>query len=82
MLLILGMASRHRTLVYESEEIFWTDMLAKNPNCWMVYNNLGNALLQKGLVDVAPRQFRKALERNSEISSFDLAKRPNYIDSR
>jgi hypothetical protein len=51
MLLILGMASWNRTLVYISEEIFWTDTLAKNPNCWMGYNNLGNALLQKGLAD-------------------------------
>jgi protein O-mannosyl-transferase len=61
LLLILGMASWHRTLVYKSEEIFWTDTLAENPDCWMGYNNLGNALLQKGQVDKALEQFHKAL---------------------
>jgi tetratricopeptide (TPR) repeat protein len=64
LLLILGMASWQRTLVYQSEKIFWTDTLAKNPNCWMGYDNLGNALLQKGQVDEALEQFQKALEIN------------------
>jgi protein O-mannosyl-transferase len=64
LLLILGMASWQRTLVYKSEETFWTDTLAKNPDCWMGYNNLGNALLQKGQVDEALEQFQKALEIN------------------
>jgi len=71
LLLILGMASWQRTLVYKSEEAFWEDALARNPRCWMGYNNLGNALLQKGQVDEALGQFRKALEIN-----------PNYVDAR
>jgi protein O-mannosyl-transferase len=70
LLLILGMASWQRTLVYKSEETFWTDTLAKNPDCWMGYNNLGNALLQKGQVDEALEQFQKALGIN-----------PNYVDA-
>jgi tetratricopeptide (TPR) repeat protein len=64
LLLILVMASWQRTLVYKSEEIFWTDTLAKNPYCWMGYNNLGHALLQKGQVDKALEQFEKALRIN------------------
>jgi len=71
LLLILGMASWQRTLVYKNEEVFWADTVARNPNCWMGYNNLGNALLQKGKVDEALEQFQKALEIN-----------PYYVDAR
>jgi len=61
LLLILGMASWQRTLVYESNETFWTDTLAKNPDCWIGHNNLGEALLQKGQLDEAVAQYQKAL---------------------
>ena len=61
LLLILGMASWQRTLVYESSETLWTDTLAKNPDCWIGHNNLGDALLQKGQVNEALEQFQKAV---------------------
>ena len=70
LLLILGMLSWQRTWAYESEETLWTDTLAKNPNCWVGYNNLGNALFQKGQVDEAMAQYQKALEIN-----------PNYAEA-
>jgi tetratricopeptide (TPR) repeat protein len=61
LLLILGIASWQRTSVYESNETFWTDTLAKNPNCWAGYNNLGEALHRKGQLDEAVTQYQKAL---------------------
>ena len=61
LLLILGMPSWQRTLVYKSEERFWADTVTRNPDCWMGYNNLGHALLQKGQVDEALEQFQKSL---------------------
>jgi tetratricopeptide (TPR) repeat protein len=64
LLLILGMATWQRTLVYKSEETFWIDALAKNPDCWIGHNNLGNALIQKGRLDEAVDQFLKAVEIN------------------
>jgi tetratricopeptide (TPR) repeat protein len=70
LLLILGMASSQRTLVYKSEETFWADTVTRNPDCWMGYNNLGNALFQKGQVDGALEQFQKA-----------LALFPNYVEA-
>ena len=70
LLLILGMASWQRTLVYESSETLWTDTLAKNPDCWIGHNNLGDALLQKGQVNEALEQFQKA-----------VAIKPNYVDA-
>jgi tetratricopeptide (TPR) repeat protein len=62
LLLILGMATWQRTLVYKSEETLWTDTLAKNPDCWIGHNNLGKALYQKGQVDEAMAQCQRALE--------------------
>jgi protein O-mannosyl-transferase len=61
LLLIPGMASWQRTLVYESAETFWTDTLAKNPN-WYGHYSLGVALFQKGQLDEAVVQYQKALE--------------------
>ena len=60
--LLLATLSWQRAWAYESEETLWTDALAKNPNCWVGYNNLGEALLQKGQVDEAIPEFQKALE--------------------
>ncbi len=62
LLLILGTATCHRTLAYESDEIFWTDALTKNPDCWIAHNNLGNDLFQKGQVDLAIAHCQRALE--------------------
>jgi tetratricopeptide (TPR) repeat protein len=66
LLLILGIASWQWIWVYTSEDAFWTDMLAKNPNSWMAHNNLGNALFQKGQLDDAVAQYQKALETNPD----------------
>jgi tetratricopeptide (TPR) repeat protein len=68
LLLILGLLSWHRAWAYESQETLWTDTLAKNPNCWVGYNNLGDALLQKGHLDEAMGQYRKALEINPNLA--------------
>jgi tetratricopeptide (TPR) repeat protein len=69
LLLILGVASWQRILVYKSEETLWTDTLSKNPNCWVAHFNLGNAL--HGQVDDAVAQYEKALEIN-----------PNFPDAQ
>jgi tetratricopeptide (TPR) repeat protein len=71
LLLTLGMASWQRTLVYQSNETFWTDAVAKNPDCWTGYNNLGRALLEKGQVLKALDEFQKALGIN-----------PSNVDAR
>jgi len=70
LLLTLGLLSWQRAWAYESEETLWTDALAKNPNCWVGYNNLGIALCQNGQADEAKAQFKTALELN-----------PNYADA-
>ena len=70
LLLILGMASWQRSWVYKDRETLWTDTLAKNPNCWLGYNNLGLTFLEKGQAEEALEQFQKALEIN-----------PNYAEA-
>jgi protein O-mannosyl-transferase len=62
LLLLLGVWSWQRNWVYENETTFWTDALAKNPDCWLGYNNLGVAFVQKGQVGKALVEYRKALE--------------------
>jgi tetratricopeptide (TPR) repeat protein len=64
LLLVLGILSWARAGVFENEETLWTDTLAKNPNCWAGYNNLGAVLYQKGQLDDAMAYYRKALEIN------------------
>ena len=64
LLLILGVASWQRTLVYESEKTLWTDALAKNPAAWAGQNNLGIYFLRQGQVDQALEHFQKALAIN------------------
>jgi tetratricopeptide (TPR) repeat protein len=61
LLLILALLSWQRAWAYESQERLWTDTLAKNPNCWMAENNLGNIDFRRGEVDEAIGHYHKAL---------------------
>ena len=71
-LLILGLLSWQRTRVFENEETLWTDELAKNPNCWSAYNDLGTVFLRKGQVDQAMILHQKALEINPTYAEAHL----------
>ncbi len=64
LLLVLGMLSWQRARAYASQETLWVDTVAKNPNCWVGYYNLGVVLIQKGQVDAAMARFQQALEIN------------------
>jgi tetratricopeptide (TPR) repeat protein len=62
--LVLGILSWQRTWAYESDEKLWADTLARNPNCWAGYNNLGRDLYDQGQTAEAMVQYEKALEIN------------------
>jgi len=64
LLLTLGLLSWQRAWVYENNGTLWTDTLAKNPNCWVGHNNLGDFLRQKGEMTEAMAHFEKAAELN------------------
>jgi len=60
-LLIMGASTWRQTHIYRDVETLWRDTLAKNPQCWMAHNNLGNALLQAGKVPEAIGHLEQAL---------------------
>ena len=68
LLSILGILTWQRAGAFESEETLWTDNVAKNPQCWAGYNNLGSVLLQRGQVDDAIPEIQKALEINPDYA--------------
>ena len=52
-LLPLAILTFRQSMIYEDAETLWRNTLAKSPDSWMVYTNLGNALVQKGKIDEA-----------------------------
>jgi len=61
-LLTLGLLSWRQCRDYRDIETLWRATIARNPDCWMAYSNLGSFLSGRGNVDEAIRDFRKALE--------------------
>ncbi|HUB67069.1 MAG TPA: tetratricopeptide repeat protein [Candidatus Methylacidiphilales bacterium] len=71
LLLILAVASWRQIGIYQNLETLWLDTLAKNPDCWMGHNNLGNIFAEQGQIDDAMVEYQKALDLN-----------PNYPDAQ
>src|SRR2546423_2549505 len=62
LLLTLGLLSWRQCRDYRDIETLWGTTIARNPDCWMAYSNLGSFLSGRGNVDEAIADFRKALE--------------------
>jgi protein O-mannosyl-transferase len=62
LLLTFGLLSWRQCRDYRDIETLWRTTIARNPDCWMAYSNLGSFLSGRGNVDEAIRDFRKALE--------------------
>jgi tetratricopeptide (TPR) repeat protein len=60
-LAILAFESRDDAKMFINEETLWTYELRYNPGAFLAYNNLGEALAQKGLLSEAIGQFEQAL---------------------
>jgi len=60
-LLLLGALTWKQAGIYQDHGTIWHDTLAKNPNCWMAENNLGNFLARQGQPDEAIQHYQKAL---------------------
>ena len=67
-LLVLGTLCWQRSEAYRDEETFWTDTVAKNPDCWSGHGNLGSALLLQGQLDAARAQYEQALAINPDYA--------------
>jgi tetratricopeptide (TPR) repeat protein len=61
-LLTLGLLSWRQCRDYRDIETLWRTTIARNPDCWMAYSNLGSFLSERGNVDEAIGDFRKALD--------------------
>jgi tetratricopeptide (TPR) repeat protein len=61
-LITLASLTWNQTHIYQDAETLWRDTRNKNPNSWMVWTNLGNALAQQKRYDEAIPYYMKALE--------------------
>ncbi|HTQ38338.1 MAG TPA: tetratricopeptide repeat protein [Pirellulales bacterium] len=59
---VFMLLSWQQSRLYGSAEVLYRDTLTKNPDCWLAYNNLGNALEQAGRVDEAIAEYQAALQ--------------------
>jgi protein O-mannosyl-transferase len=59
---VLGVLTWRQCRDYRDIETLWRATLARNPNCWMAYSNLGSFLAARGNAGEAINDFRKALE--------------------
>ena len=61
LLLTLGILTWRQSRQYTDIETLWRTTIARNPACWMAYDNLGNVLLDKGQLEEATALFQKTL---------------------
>lgn len=54
---ILGVLTWRQTGIYRDEEMLWRDTIARNPEAWAAYNNLGQVLVVRGQLDEAVDSF-------------------------
>ncbi len=59
---LLTFLTWQQTQIYRDLQTLWRDTLAKNPQCWMAHNNLGNALLKIGKVDEAIAEYQSGIK--------------------
>jgi protein O-mannosyl-transferase len=62
LLAVLGGLTWQQSRRYADEEMLYRTTIAENPDCWVAYNNLGCALVDRNQVNEAIAQYRKALE--------------------
>jgi tetratricopeptide (TPR) repeat protein len=60
-LVVLAGLTVVRAGVFREPKTLWADTLAKNPQCWSAYENIGVGLGQAGKYELAAAQFRKAI---------------------
>jgi tetratricopeptide (TPR) repeat protein len=61
-LAVLAGLTWRQSHMYADSETLYAQTIAENPACWLAHYNLGNALADRGQVDLAIAHYRKALE--------------------
>jgi tetratricopeptide (TPR) repeat protein len=65
-LLTLGLLTWRQARMYGDAETLWRTTIARNPDAWMAYDNLGIIFSRRGEVDEAMAQFQKTLAIRSD----------------
>ena len=60
-LICLGLLTWRQSATYRDAETLWRATIAKNPDCWMAYNNLGVVQFEKGGVEDAIEKYQQSL---------------------
>src|SRR5437867_11978644 len=63
---VLFLLTWQQSRMYTSNEMLYRTSLARNPACWMAYNNLGNILYQANRIPEAMDLFKQALRINPD----------------
>ena len=64
MLPVLAVLTWRQGMMYADTETLWRTTIARNPNAFLAFNNLGTILSGKGQMDEAILDFKKTLEIN------------------
>ena len=62
LLLSLGILTWRQCGMYAGPEILWRTTIARNPDCFLARNNLGNIFFRRGQMGEAIEQYQQALE--------------------
>jgi protein O-mannosyl-transferase len=60
-LICLSLLTWRQSSTYRDLETLWRTTIAKNPTCWMAYNNLGVVQFEKGNIDDAIEKYQQSL---------------------
>lgn len=64
----LAVLTWRQNTMYSDIEALWRTTIARNPGCWMAFNNLGIVLSQKGEIDQAIAHYQKTLEMEPDFA--------------
>jgi tetratricopeptide (TPR) repeat protein len=64
LLLILGVLTWRQAFNYSDSETLWKMTIARNPDCWMAHDSLGNSFKEKGQFYEAVNQYQEAIRLN------------------
>ena len=68
LLLALSFLTWRQTCNYSDSEKLWKITIAKNPDCWLAYNNLGIILEKEGQIDKAIVQYHEAIRLKPDLA--------------